>query len=243
MAAHQGYSTDRLLADPVLNDQFLENCRRLGIPGEAKNWNHLLLNVRKRGGLVAIDTSRRTKTTAIIDDLLFASELAWKNLAELKKCSLDDILCDPVIATEFDSFCQRLSPGSTSFDYRWGALTVRKRFSIKLESVPLRKPPILRSVPTRIARADRLSPGPRQFLLSTPDETTHIFTGVVSDCRKARILERDNLSNVLEFLNIPCRNPRDVLVRVGDVISDQKVQRAEVVRACEPRGNHTFPRF
>jgi excinuclease UvrABC nuclease subunit len=40
--------------------------------------------------------------------------------------SLDDILCDPELAGQFDEIAQRLAPGFTSLQYRWGALTLRK---------------------------------------------------------------------------------------------------------------------
>ncbi len=127
MATHQGYSTDRVLADPTLNDQFLDNCRLLGIPGRPKDWNHLLLNVRKRSGLAAIDTSRRTMIRRVqMDTFMFASEIAWRRLSREHRCTLDDILCDPDLASEFDRIAGQMAPGYSSFEYRWAALALRK---------------------------------------------------------------------------------------------------------------------
>jgi site-specific DNA-methyltransferase (adenine-specific) len=47
-------------------------------------------------------------------------------LDEGKTESLDEILCDPVLAAEFDQFARRLAPGYTTFEYRWAALRLRK---------------------------------------------------------------------------------------------------------------------
>ena len=41
--------------------------------------------------------------------------------------TLDDILCDPDLAHQFDEIARSLAPGFTSLQYRWGALTLRKK--------------------------------------------------------------------------------------------------------------------
>ncbi len=41
--------------------------------------------------------------------------------------TLDDILCDPELAGRFDAIAAGLAPGFTSLQYRWGALTLRKK--------------------------------------------------------------------------------------------------------------------
>ena len=42
--------------------------------------------------------------------------------------SLDEILCDPDLAKQFDEIARRLAPSRfTSLHYRWGALTLRKK--------------------------------------------------------------------------------------------------------------------
>src|SRR5207249_4293945 len=116
--------------DPGLNDRFLDDCRILGIPGGPRDWNHMLLNLRKRGGLTAIDTSRRTTMhRASLDAFIFASEIAWRKLGKDFGCTLDDILCDPQLASKFDGFARRIAPGHSAFEYRWGALAVRKEAS------------------------------------------------------------------------------------------------------------------
>jgi hypothetical protein len=59
------------------------------------------------------------------DEFLFASEIAW---SEMKgHGTLDEILCDPDLANQFDEIAKRLAPGFKSLEYRWGALTLRKK--------------------------------------------------------------------------------------------------------------------
>jgi hypothetical protein len=40
--------------------------------------------------------------------------------------SLDDIFCNPSLAALFDEEARQFAPGYTSFQYRWGALKLRK---------------------------------------------------------------------------------------------------------------------
>ena len=125
---NEGYSLDRVIADPDLNKSLAEECHRLGLPGEARTWYQSLLNLRKRGRLVGIPTIHRTHIDwEYCDDFLFASEIAWSELIQEGAGSLDEILCDPALALEFDRKAARYAPGFTPFDYRWAALKLRKK--------------------------------------------------------------------------------------------------------------------
>ncbi len=126
--AAQGFSVDRLIADPALNEQFLEHCRQLSLVGHPRLWNTLLLRLRKRGQLISATPPRRTEIGwAECEPFLHASEIALQRLlidgvAE----SLDEVLCDPDLASQFDVLARQLAPGHTSLEYRWGALRLRK---------------------------------------------------------------------------------------------------------------------
>jgi len=128
VATHDGFSADRLVADPDLNQAFLDACAKMGIVGDARIWNTLLFRLRKSGQLVGIPTPRRTKLSwEDCDAFIFASEIAWQSMLNDKLAgSLDEILCDPELAAEFDQIAGALAPGYQSFDYRWAALKLRK---------------------------------------------------------------------------------------------------------------------
>jgi site-specific DNA-methyltransferase (adenine-specific) len=123
-SVYDGYSLDRVLADPELGSELIKKCREVGLPGTPKDWNHLLMRLRKAGKLRFPIRNRTEFSWSEIDEFLFASEIAW---SEMKPHgTLDEILCDPDLAQAFDEKAQSLAPGFTPLEYRWGALTLRK---------------------------------------------------------------------------------------------------------------------
>jgi site-specific DNA-methyltransferase (adenine-specific) len=125
-SVHDGFSLDRVLADPKLGSALTEKCQDLGLPGTTKDWNHLLMRLRKAGKLARLQTRKRTEFSwSEYDEFLFASEIAWSEMKGVG--TLDDILCDPKLAEQFDTLASKLAPGFTPLQYRWGALTLRKK--------------------------------------------------------------------------------------------------------------------
>ncbi len=136
----EGYSVDRVIADPELNRRFLRRCRELGLSGTDYDLNWALMNERKKGSLSHLPKTRRY-TISEIDEFEYASELALRYLQQERDVSLDQIVCDPDLASEFDVYASRLAPGFSALQYRWAALGLRKagRFGGKgceIDSVP-----------------------------------------------------------------------------------------------------------
>jgi DNA modification methylase len=124
---NDGYSLDRVIADPDLNATLADECKRQGLPGDIRWWNRNLFRARKAGKLADVPTGRRTEISwEKCDSFLFASEIAWKQLLDRGFHSLDEILCDPDTAAEFDRLAAALAPNFSSLQYRWGALKLRK---------------------------------------------------------------------------------------------------------------------
>ena len=63
-----------------------------------------------------------------MDRFGFASEVAWRLMAIDYNKTLDDILCSPQFAAEFDRLAAEFGPDETiqPIDYRRAALSVRK---------------------------------------------------------------------------------------------------------------------
>ncbi len=122
----EGYSVDRVIADPQVDRKYLKRCRELGLAGTDFDLNSALMNARKMGELSHLP---RTKRFAVrgIDEFEYASELAVRFLQKEKHVSFDQIICDPELAEEFDECASRLAPGFSSLQYRWGALRFRKK--------------------------------------------------------------------------------------------------------------------
>jgi len=129
--ARQGFSTDRVVADPALNRVFLDECNRLGLDSSAARLNQSLLNLRKRGELRGL----RSRRTILKDrsDYQFAAEIAARFLERKHEISLDQIICDPVLAEQFDETAKAIVPGGEPLDYRWAALNLRKQKRLKPE--------------------------------------------------------------------------------------------------------------
>jgi site-specific DNA-methyltransferase (adenine-specific) len=128
--AHEGFSVDRLIADPTLDQHFLDVCARKGLEGEPQELNRYLFRLRKSGKLksAGIETTcRTTYSWEELDQFIDASEIAWKRMVDEHDVSLEECLCDPLLASEFDQIADRIAPGFESVDYRWAAMTVRKQ--------------------------------------------------------------------------------------------------------------------
>jgi hypothetical protein len=129
--ACQGFSPDRVVADPDLNHVYLSECNRLGLGSDAAKLNRSLLNLRKRGALRGI-ASRRT-ILKDQPDYRFAAEIAARFLERENELTLDQIICDPRFAERFDEIAKAIVPGGRAFEYRWAALNLRKQQRLRPE--------------------------------------------------------------------------------------------------------------
>jgi hypothetical protein len=129
---HEGYSADRVLADPELNEKFLAACRSLNIDATTEVLNRSLLNARKGSVLSGISTTRHTELTDL-EEYQFASEIAVRFLEHRSQVTLDQILWDPTLAAEFDALAAQITPGFGSLQYRWAALYLRKMKRLRPE--------------------------------------------------------------------------------------------------------------
>jgi len=136
-----GFSVDRVMADPHLTEKFQLACDQAGINGAPLLRNRKLFALRKAGRLAAagIETTQRTTFSwREQSSYRFASEIAWRRLCEEQpESSLEDLLCDPQLALQFDQLASRYATGYRAIEYRWAAISLRdKRATIPLDSSP-----------------------------------------------------------------------------------------------------------
>jgi site-specific DNA-methyltransferase (adenine-specific) len=134
-ASHRGASVDRVVVDPVLNEDFQRACDRLKIEGSHEQHNRALLRLRKSGRLLHIDVDFEQVVAPKwpeLDLYLFASEIAWRRVADRYSVDLVELFCDARLASQFDAFAARYSPGFTPLEYRWGTLMLQEA----IRSVP-----------------------------------------------------------------------------------------------------------
>lgn len=161
----EGYSPDRVIADPHLNASFVEACRRNGLEEPVATLNRRLMNLRKQGLLRG--PRRKRSIVEGSEECSFAAEVAIRHLERREKLTLDTIICDPQLAAEFDSIAAEILPGFSPLAYRWAALALRKIRKLRPE------------IAARIAPAVRVE----RFVVTTmdsealPDEQgLYIFT-------------------------------------------------------------------
>lgn len=121
-------SPDLYIADPERNALFLAKCRQLGLKVSEYILNKTLLNARKSRLLTGLKSERTS--IKYFEDIEFACEFAASELRYKLGVSIDDIICDPAVALQFDAIAAKLSPGHTSLEYRWAILSIRKKNSI-----------------------------------------------------------------------------------------------------------------
>jgi site-specific DNA-methyltransferase (adenine-specific) len=139
-ATSQGFSPDRVVADPELNVAFLDECRRLDLSAAPATLNRMLLNLRKAGGLRGMRSQKSSFPDE--DQYRFASEIAVRFLERRDGLTLDAIICDPDVAKEFDRLTAEIAPGFSPLQYRWAALNLRKSAGLKPELLARVAPPV-----------------------------------------------------------------------------------------------------
>ena len=196
---HDGFSADRVVADPDLNKAFVDACSRLGLVGDARTWNMLLFRLRKAGKLSHIATQRRTSVSwDDCDRYHFASEIAWQSMLNKGSAtSLDEILCDPGLAVDFDAVAHRFAPQFQPREYRWAALKLRKEAkSARSRAAVLTAPTASRfgeMLPLGEIDARRLPSKPGLYILSET-RTRRLYVGATLDLRNRLTLTHGQLS-------------------------------------------------
>ena len=115
------------MADPERNAAFLEACKKIGVPGFPAQWNLGLMRIRKSGKLPHSENRMQIRTFEQMDGYSFAAEVAMHQLSVEIGETLDGLLCNPDLAGRFDELAAAYSPGHSPFEYRWAALSLRKR--------------------------------------------------------------------------------------------------------------------
>jgi DNA modification methylase len=204
---YDDFSVDRVVADPELNVEFTNACERLGLVGDARTWNRLLFRLRKAGKLTEFSAAKRTALSwDEHDDYMFASEIALQSMLDAGAAiSLDEILCDPNLAREFDQRAAQFAPGFSPIEYRWAALKLRKEAKFARGRAEILMPPRFgESVSISEFDVDALPSECGLFVLSE-SSGREIYAGETLDLKKriAVILNQiDEWAMVSESLHV-----------------------------------------
>jgi site-specific DNA-methyltransferase (adenine-specific) len=180
---HDGYSTDRVLVDPSLNAKFLAVCRKLGLNQSDYHLNHALLDIRKSKKGILPKATKRTEFRDY-DEYQFAAEIAIRILQRTKGVTLDQVLCDPGIALEFDGIAKQLAPGQPALKLRCAALNLRKTHRLGPSNQQQEVPEfdLVPAGPLRSLVVPEIPAFPATYVLY--DMHRPIFAGETGDLRK-----------------------------------------------------------
>ena len=183
LEVRQGYSTDRVIADPAMDRMFLRRCRELGLSGTDFDLNWKLFNARKNGYLSNIPkTIEYTISSEQRDEFEYASEIAARFIQQkYDPRSLDKIICDPDIVLEFDEAARRLAPGFTPLEYRWVALALRKAHRLTPEMRNVQYPEFSLLGPTQAVDLSQIPKNEGLYLFRSDQEA--IFVGETNHLR------------------------------------------------------------
>jgi DNA modification methylase len=188
LAARDGFSADRVIADRDLNREFVSLCERLGLPGKPRDWNRRLFNLRKANRLSGLPRPRKTEISASdMDRCEFACEIAIQEFAE-NGCALDKLLCDPDKADEFDRRVRSMvKVDLSSLLIRWAAFRIRKRAHYMRRKRAAVASPIGRPRTTYLAHDFDLQcvvEGPGLYWLQSADELRKLYVGKTENLRQ-----------------------------------------------------------
>jgi hypothetical protein len=232
-------SPDVVLADPDLNQRFLRECQNRGLLQPPAILNQCLLNLRKSSDLQGIKSKRVSLRNQ--EDYRFASEIAVRFLERRDQVSLDQILCDPVLATELAALAARLAPGFTPFEYRWAALNLRKRKRLRPELLGK----VVRAEEVVAKRAEDVEPKqlpvrPGLYLFIEPGQV--LYAGECQNLRKRIGKHLDHSDNKGLAHWLWQHGTRDLHVEyhvlpTGTSVRVRKAMEAELIRPRKPLFN------
>lgn len=135
LLVREGRAAEYVICDPRLNENFLVAARQLGVEGSEATINSELINLRKANLLKDYPATRRKKSDPqrhrYINAVLNAVRLVERQFNK----NVDEIICDPQMRVQFDAMIQFLSPGTSSFEAQYAALSLRKSNRLRPEPV------------------------------------------------------------------------------------------------------------
>ncbi len=237
LAVRSGFSPDRVVADAQLNEAFLSACRERGVSSIPQDLNRVLLNARKAGNLRGIRTTKQTGFAGE-EDYAFASEIGIRFLERRDGVTLDDVICSPLRAAEFDSIASRICPGYSSLQYRWAALNLRKKRRLKPELLARIRPPdrVLNLSVTELA-LDQIPTEQGLYVFLSSTET--LYVGEASNLRNrlGKHLDHSDNKGLAHWIWEYGTGALHVEVQVLPSNTETKVRRAmeaELIRSRYP---------
>lgn len=243
--SHDGWSTDEVLLQDVLNARFLQRCRELEPEAAPAQCNWTLLNLRKAGELGPVVTRRRRDRH---DTYQHAAEIAARLMFDREQLTIDRVVCHPKHRETFDSIARQIAPDVPTYLMRKAAMGLRKARQLRPELV-LRVADWGKTVHTIsaekiLADATIVPAVPGIYIFR--DRTGYLYIGQSKNLRTrvTKHLDRSDRQSLAHYLQTN-RKSHDITVELHAFEPDsparnQMVRRAyesELIRSRKPRFN------
>jgi len=238
-AVRNANSVDRVVVDPELNAAFLAECRRLELVADAATLNRALINLRKAGNLRGLKSG--SPSPGDDDAYRFAAEMTARHMERRDGVTLDDILCDPSLAAEFDKLAGSIAPGFTPLQYRWSALNLRKQNLLKPELLARVAPP--KQVVTVPIAGLNLAMIPAEqglYIFFTRDSCLYVGEAESLRNRLGKHLDHSDNKGLARWIWESGTAELFLELQILDAATTQKVRRAlerELIRGRRPEFN------
>jgi predicted GIY-YIG superfamily endonuclease len=245
LKVYDGWSTDEVLLQTKLNDQFLAECRRRmpDIPSFDFNWT--LLNLRKAGGLRDISATKRRRDNS--DAYLHAAEIAARFLEDRYSVNTDRVLCDPKLRAEYDKEAKKVAPKIDPYLLRKASLTLRKSRRLQPELVlrvaDWKKDIIALPAEKAEQEPDEVPKQPGVYIFR--DETGYLYIGESSNLydRVKKHLDRSDRQSLANYL--ATNGVKGVTLELHAFAADsparlkpmRRAYESELIRSRKPRFN------
>lgn len=245
LKVYDGWSTDEVLLQKELNDQFLAECKRRmpDIPSFDFNWT--LLNLRKAGELRDISATKRRRDDS--DAYLHAAEIAARFLEDRYSVNTDRVLCDPKLRAEYDQEAHKVAPKVEPYLLRKASLTLRKSRRLQPELVlrvaDWKKDIIAMAAEEAEKDADKVPEQPGVYIFR--DATGYLYIGESSNLhdRIKKHLDRSDRQSLASYLATNGVKGVTLELHAFDADSPARLKpmrrayESELIRSRKPRFN------
>lgn len=229
---HDGWSSDEVVLQIELNEQFIARCRRELPDASVEDLNWTLLNIRKAGKLKSKVTKRRKDNHERYQHL---AEIAARTIQDKHKVTTDRIMCNETLRSEFDKQATLLAKDVHVYLMRKAAFGLRKKRRLKPELV-LRIADWNREITVRPAselakEIDSIPETPGIYIFRDP--TGYLYVGESINLRErlAKHLDesdRESLANYLRKTGI-----HETTIEMHAFPKDSRAKKVSVRRAYE----------
>lgn len=235
-ASHDGVSTDELLCDDEklnLFDSFVQQrAQAAGIAVTVTAARHLLLNIRKSGKLGPVVEKRYRGNH---DPYKYVAETAARITEDRHRTTVDRILCDPAMRSDFDDVAGQFRTDATIKDIRLAAMSLRKAKQLQPLVAQKLLPPtrVIRLSVTAI-RADgsQVPRAPGTYVFGT---SVHcLYVGEADDLHRRVVKEHCVHSDRQQLAqHLWQHGPDDVFVEIRSYEGVPDARRKPIRRALE----------